>query len=64
MESNMHHQDRAQFGFTGSSWKRWDPHIHAPGTLLNDQFNGDWSLYLSKLEGSSPAIQALGITDY
>jgi len=32
--------------------------------LLNDQFNGDWSLYLSKLEGTSPAIQAIGITDY
>src|SRR5689334_7588367 len=22
----------------GSEWHRWDPHIHTPGTLLNDQF--------------------------
>ena len=26
----------------GSRWHRWDPHLHAPGTLLNDQFGGDW----------------------
>lgn len=64
MERNMYHQDGTRSGFTGSSWKRWDPHIHAPGTLLNDQFNGDWNVYLSKLETATPAIQALGITDY
>ncbi|AQZ32753.1 hypothetical protein BHQ29_05325 [Pseudomonas sp. LPH1] len=64
MESNTHSHDHGQSGFTGSSWKRWDPHIHAPGTLLNDQFNGDWNLYLSKLEAASPVIHALGVTDY
>ncbi|QXQ17778.1 TrlF family AAA-like ATPase [Pseudomonas tolaasii] len=50
--------------FSGSSWKRWDPHIHTPGTLLNDQFDGDWNLYLTALEAAAPSIQALGITDY
>ena len=25
----------------GSEWKRWEPHIHAPGTVLNNQFGGD-----------------------
>jgi energy-coupling factor transporter ATP-binding protein EcfA2 len=50
----------------GSEWRRWEPHVHAPGTVLNDQFGaGDpWDLYLTKLESSSPAIEAVGITDY
>ena len=26
----------------GSVWHRWDPHIHTPGTALEDQFNDDW----------------------
>lgn len=48
----------------GSEWRRWDPHIHAPGTLLNDQFGGDWSGYFQKLDTANPAIAAIGITDY
>jgi hypothetical protein len=48
----------------GSIWHRWDPHIHAPGTLLSDQFNGDWEGYLAAIEKSYPPIQALGVTDY
>ena len=24
----------------GSEWHRWEPHIHAPGTVLNNQFEG------------------------
>jgi len=24
----------------GSEWHRWEPHIHAPGTILNNQFGG------------------------
>jgi len=48
----------------GSIWHRWDPHIHAPGTLLSDQFAGDWEGYLSAIEQSDPIIRALGVTDY
>ena len=48
----------------GSIWHRWDPHVHAPGTLLSDQFNGDWEGYLSAIEKSDPIIRALGVTDY
>jgi len=50
----------------GSEWHRWEPHIHAPGTVLNDQFGGDdpWRSYLAALEGSRPVIMAAGITDY
>jgi hypothetical protein len=48
----------------GSLWHRWDPHLHAPGTLLNDQFGGDWEAYLGRIEQSDPRVEALGVTDY
>lgn len=50
----------------GSEWERWEPHIHAPGTVLNNQFgNGAaWEPYLAALEISTPAIRAIGVTDY
>ncbi len=49
----------------GSEWHRWEPHIHAPGTLLNDQFKqGDWDAYLDTLDRATPSIGAVAITDY
>lgn len=50
----------------GSLWHRWDPHIHAPGTALNDQYKGPnpWDEFLTRIEESNPPIRALGITDY
>ncbi len=47
-------------------WRRWDPHIHAPGTLLNDGFAGPdvWNRYLERIESADPPVQVLGITDY
>lgn len=50
----------------GSVWRRWEPHIHAPGTVMNDQFTGPsaWDDYISALEAASPAIEALAVTDY
>lgn len=50
----------------GSEWRRWEPHIHAPGTVMNDQFKGPnaWEEYLTALENASPKIKALGVTDY
>jgi len=50
----------------GSEWHRWEPHIHGPGTILNNQFGGGdpWDAYLTALESCSPAIKALAITDY
>lgn len=51
---------------SGSRWQRWDPHVHAPGTVLNDQFKGPhaWEQYLVALETASPTIRAIGVTDY
>jgi AAA domain, putative AbiEii toxin, Type IV TA system len=50
----------------GSEWKRWEPHIHAPGTVLNNQFGGPdpWETYLQTLEALIPKIEAIGVTDY
>ncbi|MGH1349013.1 MAG: TrlF family AAA-like ATPase [Nannocystales bacterium] len=49
---------------TGATWLRWDPHLHAPGTLQNDGFKGDWDAYLTAIETATPAPSALGVTDY
>jgi AAA domain, putative AbiEii toxin, Type IV TA system len=50
----------------GSRWHRWEPHIHAPGTLFNDQFKGPtaWPDYLRSLEQARPIIRAIAVTDY
>lgn len=50
----------------GSEWHRWEPHIHAPGTILNNQFGaGDpWGAYLTTLESLAPKIEAIAVTDY
>ncbi|RTL61253.1 MAG: ATP-binding protein [Pseudonocardiaceae bacterium] len=50
----------------GSEWRRWEPHIHAPGTAMNNQFSGPtaWEDYLTALEQATPAIQAIAVTDY
>jgi ABC-type lipoprotein export system ATPase subunit len=58
MSSDLTHNPR------GSVWHRWDPHLHAPGTLLSDQFNGNWDAYLERIRNSSPVVRALGVTDY
>ncbi len=51
---------------SGSRWHRWDPHIHAPGTLLNNQFGGNdcWNEYFSAIESLVPTVRAIGVTDY
>ena len=50
----------------GSEWRRWEPHIHAPGTVMNDQFGKPtaWEEYLSALEAATPNIEAIAVTDY
>lgn len=50
----------------GSEWRRWEPHIHGPTTILNNQYGGPnkWEDYLSALEAAAPTIEAIGVTDY
>ncbi len=47
----------------GSEWRRWEPHIHAPGTVMNNQFSGPnaWGDYLTALEQATPVIANLVI---
>lgn len=51
----------------GSEWRKWDLHLHAPGTKQNDQFSASsneelWDEYCRRLHESD--VQAFGITDY
>ncbi|MER8887500.1 hypothetical protein [Mesorhizobium sp. M0816] len=49
----------------GSEWHRWEPHTHAPGTVLEDRFPaGGWEQYLTVLESAVPKLRAIGVTDY
>jgi shikimate kinase len=49
----------------GARWRRWEPHIHTPGTAINDGYGStSMEMYLAALESASPTIEALGVTDY
>ncbi len=58
--------NNSQIFTRGSEWRKWDVHIHTPGTKKNDQFCGStdevWEEYISALEQTD--ICAFGITDY
>lgn len=49
----------------GSEWLRWEPHIHTPGKILNNQIGTaePWKSYLTTLEGLTPKIEAIAVTD-
>ena len=50
----------------GSEWRKWDLHLHTPGTKKNDQYrldSGDvWDEFCQKLKSSD--VKVFGITDY
>ncbi|WP_196599423.1 TrlF family AAA-like ATPase [Pectinatus frisingensis] len=60
----------------GSEWRRWDLHVHTPGTQKNDQYDGTninqkWDNFYQQIsdymgDGSDPrrSIAVIGITDY
>ena len=50
----------------GSEWRKWDLHVHTPGTAKNDQYEsaGDvWADFVNELE-SQADVAVFGITDY
>jgi hypothetical protein len=50
----------------GAEWRKWDLHLHTPGTAKNDQFRSEsdvWEAYIETLENADD-IKVLGITDY
>src|SRR6185437_1697207 len=49
----------------GAVWRRWEPHIHTPGTAMNDNYkSASLSDFLALVEQASPTVECLGITDY
>lgn len=53
----------------GAEWRRWDLHIHTPGTNKNDRFSGQsldekWTEYCSDINGYDGDVSVVGITDY
>ena len=60
----------------GSEWRRWDLHVHTPGTIKNDQYQGativdKWDNFYASMasyvgDGKDPLrqIEVIGITDY
>lgn len=60
----------------GSEWRRWDLHLHTPGTIKNDNYTGSsieekWNTFYKNIaayigDGNDIArnVVALGITDY
>ncbi|MFJ9315548.1 TrlF family AAA-like ATPase [Pimelobacter simplex] len=54
-----------QFLTCGSVWRRWEPHVHLPGTLFNDQFGATTvAEALDDLAACEPPIEVVGVTDY
>lgn len=49
----------------GSIWRRWDPHVHMPGTLLENHY-GQKTVEdaLRALAACEPPIECIGVTDY
>ena len=48
----------------GAEWRKWDLHVHAPGTRLNDAYGApaDWDSFCAALHDSD--VVAFGIADY
>jgi hypothetical protein len=48
----------------GAEWRKWDLHVHAPGTKLNDGYGkpSPWDAFCRLVEDSDVAV--IGITDY
>ena len=51
----------------GSEWRKWDLHVHLPGTKLSDNYEKkegkpDWDRFADIIEASDVAV--FGITDY
>lgn len=48
----------------GSEWRKWDLHVHAPGTKLADGYGrpGPWNEFCQIVEHSD--VEVIGITDY
>lgn len=53
----------------GAQWRKWDLHIHTPGTKRASKFDGKtleekWDKYIEDINKSPVDISVIGITDY
>jgi len=50
----------------GSEWRKWDPHVHTPASVLHNGFGTDWDTYVKSLFKIliTKGIAGVGITDY
>jgi Chromosome segregation ATPases len=53
--------------FRGSTWGKWDLHIHTPKSIYNN-YGGDneevWEKYIQSLENLPKEVEVIGINDY
>lgn len=53
----------------GSEWRKWDLHVHTPGTKKSDGFIGTslddkWQNFIQTINASKESISVVGVTDY
>ena len=49
----------------GSTWRKWDLHIHTPASIIQDYGGSDgWDSFIEHLEKLPEEVKVIGITDY
>ena len=49
----------------GSSWRKWDLHVHTPASLRHNYGGEDpWKRFITELEELPPDFKVIGINDY
>ncbi|OWF81472.1 hypothetical protein B4900_03280 [Yersinia rohdei] len=50
----------------GSEWNKWDLHVHTPASVLHNEYNANWDLYVKDLfqKAIENNVSGIGITDY
>ena len=51
----------------GSTWKKWDLHVHTPASIVNNYQGAPdeaWEAFLLDLEALPPEFKVIGINDY
>lgn len=52
----------------GSTWNKWDIHVHTPLSIMNSNYGGDteeaWESFISDLEALPSEFKVIGINDY
>jgi hypothetical protein len=65
--SRKRHNRAMTDSMKGSTWKKWDLHVHTPESLIQHYPGGKagaWDAFLSDLEELPPEFKVIGINDY